>query len=297
MLIDALSRKIVGNRWESGRGAPRTRSAAARHRGAEGQGGARRRRGPYRRPRHAHRMSFDALQQHIVGNRWESGCGAPRTRSAVARGRAARPSTRKFASTDHHRCVPPDASASWSSSRATLTVLDDRAPRDTRRDRRGRERVDSHCGPDAAASAPRSGPLSVARPSPVTNVAAGCWTAAERAFWHAQSPKTAVLSPKIHANMARLSGSLAQLASCQPHCISPNYASGASRLLLGLLAAGQLLFWAKQANFGHLLSTGPLMMMVLRSYSHGVRGTRRRTGPGRTKCCRHARVPGNTTAA
>ena len=73
--------------------------------------------------------------------------------------------------------------------------------------------------------------------------------------------------------MARLSGSLAQLASCQPHCISPNYASGASRLLLGLLAAGQLLFWAKQANFGHLLSTGPLMMMVLRYYSHGVRGT------------------------
>ena len=70
-----------------------------------------------------------------------------------------------------------------------------------------------------------------------------------------------------------MSGSLAQLASCQPHCISPNYASGASRLLLGLLAAGQLLFWAKQANFGHLLSTGPLMMMVLRYYSHGVRGT------------------------
>ena len=73
--------------------------------------------------------------------------------------------------------------------------------------------------------------------------------------------------------MARLSGSLAQLAFCQPHCVCPNYASGASRLLLGLLAAGQLLFWAKQANFGHLLSTGPPMMMALRYYSHGVRGT------------------------
>ena len=45
--------------------------------------------------------------------------------------------------------------------------------------------------------------------------------------------------------MARLSRSVAQLAFCQPHCASPNYASGASRLLLGLLAAGQLLFWAK----------------------------------------------------
>ena len=73
--------------------------------------------------------------------------------------------------------------------------------------------------------------------------------------------------------MARLSGSLAQLAFCQPHCVCPNYASGASRLLLGLLTASQLLFWAKQANFVHLLSTGPLMMMVLRYYSHGVRGT------------------------
>ena len=197
MLIDAFRRKIVGNRWESGRGAPRTRSAVARHRGAEGQGGAHRRRGPYRRPRHAHRMLVDALQQQIVGNRWESGCGAPRTRSAVARGRAARPSARKFASTDHHRCVPPDASASWSSSRATLTVLDDRAPRDTRRDRRGRERADGHRGPDAAASAPRSGPLSVARPSPVTNVAEGCWAAAEGAFGHAQGPKTAVFPPKF----------------------------------------------------------------------------------------------------
>ena len=197
MLIDAFRRKIVGNRWESGRGAPRTRSAVARHRGAEGQGGAHRRRGPYRRPRHAHRMLVDALQQQIVGNRWESGCGAPRTRSAVARGRAARPSARKFASTDHHRCVTPDASASWSSSRATLTVLDDRAPRDTRRDRRGRERADGHRGPDAAASAPRSGPLSVARPSPVTNVAEGCWAAAEGAFGHAQGPKTAVFPPKF----------------------------------------------------------------------------------------------------
>ena len=73
--------------------------------------------------------------------------------------------------------------------------------------------------------------------------------------------------------MARLSGSLAQLAFCQPRCVSPTYAPGASRLLLGLLVAGQLLFLAKQANFGHLLSTGPLMMMVLRYYSHGVRGT------------------------
>ena len=43
-------------------------------------------------------------------------------------------------------------------------------------------------------SAPRSGPLSVARPSPVTNVAAGCWADAERAFWHAQGPKTAIFT-------------------------------------------------------------------------------------------------------
>ena len=64
--------------------------------------------------------------------------------------------------------------------------------------------------------------------------------------------------------MARLSGSLAQLAFCQPRCVSSNYASGASRLLLGLLAAGQLLLGAKQANLGQLLSTGPLMMMALR---------------------------------
>ena len=76
-----------------------------------------------------------------------------------------------------------------------------------------------------------------------------------------------------YGSFERQLGPAGFLEFCQPRCVSPTYAPGASRLLLGLLVAGQLLLLAKQANFGHLLGTGPLMMVVLRYYSHGVRGT------------------------
>lgn len=54
--------------------------------------------------------------------------------------------TQRFASTDHCRCVPPDASTSWSSCPAICVVFDAQKVPDTLRKHLGREPADGRRG-------------------------------------------------------------------------------------------------------------------------------------------------------